>query len=82
MTPGGSGDAGSETVRIYINAKPVDAAAGSTPLAALEQHDADAASRVRDGSRIMVDHRGLPAAMGEVVSNGSIFRVVSSKQAS
>lgn len=81
MIAAGSGDDGQGIVRIYINARPVDAAAGSTPLAALERHDADAAGLVRDGSRIMVDHRGLPAAMDEVVSNGSIFRVVSSRQA-
>jgi hypothetical protein len=29
-----------------------------------------------------VDHRGLPAPLDESVTNGSIFRVVSSKQAS
>ena len=70
------------TVRIYIDAKPVDADRGATPLAALERHDPAAAGLVRQGSRVMVDHRGLPAPLDEVVSNGSIFRVVSSKQAS
>ena len=71
-----------DTVRIYIDAKPVDADRGATPLAALERHDPAAAGLVRQGSRVMVDHRGLPAPLSEVVSNGSIFRVVSSKQAS
>lgn len=82
MTASAAGGSGSATVRIYINARPVDAAAGSTPLAALERHDADAAALVSGGTRIMVDHRGLPAAMDEPVSNGSIFRVVSARQAS
>ena len=72
----------SETVRIYINARPVDADRGATPLAALERHDPAAATLVRQGSRVIVDHRGLPAPLEEVVTNGSIFRVVSSKQAS
>lgn len=74
--------ASAATVRIYIDARPVDAEPGATPLAALERHDASAAALVRDGSRIIVDHRGLPAPLDERVTNGSIFRVVSSKQAS
>lgn len=69
------------TVRIYIDAQPVDADRGATPLQALERHDAPAAALVRNGSRIMVDHRGLPAPLTEPIANGSIFRVVSSKQA-
>lgn len=69
------------TVRIYIDAQPVDAARGATPLAALDKHDAPAAALVRGGERVMVDHRGLPAALEEPVGNGSIFRVVSSRQA-
>lgn len=71
-----------ETVRIYIDARPVDAERGATPLDALERHDPEAAALVRDGSRVMVDHRGLPAPLEEMVTNGSIFRVVSAKQAS
>ena len=70
-----------DTVRIYIDSRPVDAERGATALAALERHDADAAALVREGARVMVDHRGLPAPLDESVSNGSIFRVVSSKQA-
>jgi len=68
-------------VRIYIDSRPVDAERGATPLAALERHDAAAAALVRGGARIMVDHRGLPAPMETGVTNGAIFRVVSSKQA-
>ena len=78
----GSPPAGGDTVRIYIDARPVDAERGVTPLAALERHDAAAAALVRDGARVIVDHRGLPAPLNETVTNGSIFRVVSSKQAS
>lgn len=70
-----------DSVRIYIDARPVDAERGATPLAALERHDAEAAALVRGGERVIVDHRGLPAPLDESVNNGSIFRVVSSKQA-
>ena len=70
-----------DTVRIYIDSRPVDAHAGEPPLAALERHDAAAADLVRRGERVLVDNRGLPAALDTPVTNGSIFRVVSSKQA-
>ena len=70
-----------DTVRIYIDARPVDAERGATPLAALERHDAAAAALVREGARVIVDHRGLLAPLDESVNNGSIFRVVSAKQA-
>lgn len=69
-------------VRIYIDARPVDAERGATPLQALERHDPAAAGSVRAGERVIVDHRGLPAPLEETVTNGSIFRVVSSRQAS
>lgn len=75
-----STEAGS--VRIYIEGLPVDTERGVTPLEALERHDAAAAAEVRSGSRVIVDHRGLPVTEGDRVTNGSIFRVVSSKQAS
>lgn len=71
-----------EAVRIYIDARPVDVVRGATPLDALERHDPEAAGLVRDGTRVIVDHRGLPAPLEEQVTNGSIFRVVSAKQAS
>ncbi len=70
------------TVRIYIDARPVDAARGVTPLDALGRHDAAAAALVLDGVRVIVDHRGLPVSPDERVTNGSIFRVVSARQAS
>lgn len=70
------------TVRIYIDAQPVDAERGATPLDALERHDPAAAGLVREGSRVIVDHRGLPALLDERVTNGSIFRLVSAKQGS
>lgn len=78
----GSHSSEAATIRIYIDAQPVDAAPGATPLAALTTHDPAAAALVRDGSRVIVDNRGLPAAPDDHVTNGSIFRVVSSKQAS
>lgn len=74
--------AGAATVRIYIDAQPVDADAGVTALDALQRHDPAAAALVRKGDRVMVDDRGLPAALGQRITNGSIFRIVSSKQAS
>lgn len=68
-------------VRIYIDSKPVDARCGATPLEALAAHDPSSAALVRDGSRVIVDNRGLPAPLAEPVTNGAIFRVVNSRQA-
>lgn len=68
-------------VRIYVDAKPVDATSGATPLEALAAHDPAAAELVRSGARVIVDNRGLPAPLDQPVTNGSIFRLVSSKQA-
>ncbi len=76
-----AGAEGATAVRIYIDSRPIDVESGSTPLTALERCDPSAAALVRDGSRIMVDNRGLPAPLEERVTDGSIFRVVSSKQA-
>ncbi|CAN5587299.1 hypothetical protein BH23GEM1_BH23GEM1_10730 [soil metagenome] len=81
MTASTPAAGGPGTVRIYIDSRPVDAPLGATPLTALEQHDAPAAARVREGARVIVDNRGLPAPLDAPVANGSIFRVVSSKQA-
>ncbi|HUR91892.1 MAG TPA: hypothetical protein VMY38_04395 [Gemmatimonadaceae bacterium] len=69
-------------MRIYIDARPLDVERGATTLDALERYDPGAAALVRDGTRVIVDNRGLPAPLEERVTNGSIFRVVSAKQAS
>jgi hypothetical protein len=71
----------SETVRVYINAKPVDVDATSTALQAVEAWDAALAAAIRSGERMITDSRGIPARNDAPVHNGAIFRIVRARQA-
>lgn len=71
----------SEQVRIYIDAKPVDASPGSTLIDALAAASPDDAQQVRDGKRLLTDSRGLPAAPDSTVYAGAIFRVINARSA-
>jgi hypothetical protein len=70
----------SETVRIYINGKPVDVDASSTALQAVEAWDAGQAAAIRSGDRMITDSRGIPARNDAPVHNGAIFRIVRARQ--
>jgi hypothetical protein len=70
----------SETVRVYVNARPVDVAASATALDAVEAWDVTAAQAVRNGERLITDSRGIVAANNSVVHNGAIFRIVRARQ--
>jgi hypothetical protein len=66
----------SETVRVYINARPIDVAASATALDAVEVWDSTVAAAVRNGERLITDSRGIVAANSSAVHNGAIFRIV------
>ncbi len=66
----------SETVRVYINARPIDVASSSTALEAVEAWDGTQAAAVRSGERIITDSRGIVTANNTPVHNGAIFRIV------
>ena len=70
----------SETVRIYINAKPVDVAATATAIEAVEQWDSTQAAAIRSGERMITDSRGIPTTVDAPVHNGAIFRIVRARQ--
>lgn len=70
----------SDTVRIYINAKPVDVAATATALEAVEQWDSTQAAAIRSGERMITDSRGIPTTADAPVHNGAIFRIVRARQ--
>ena len=72
----------SETVRIYINAKPIEIAASATALDAVEAWDATLAAAIRRGERLITDGRGIVTANDTRVHNGAIFRIVRARQAS
>lgn len=67
------------TVRVFINARGHDVAAGSTALDALRIADAEAASQVDAGARQITDSRGLPVAPETPVYGGAIYRIVSNR---
>lgn len=69
-----------ETVRVYINARPIDVAASATALEAVETWDATVAAAVRNGERLITDSRGIVADNNSGVHNGAIFRIVRARQ--
>ena len=71
----------SDTVRIYINAKPVDVDSTSTALQAVEAWNPAQAAAIRSGERMITDSRGIPARNDAPVHNGAIFRIVRARQA-
>ena len=71
----------SETVRVYINARPVDVDASVTALQAVEVWDETQAAAVRNGERMITDSRGIVTANDTPVHNGAIFRIVRARPA-
>jgi hypothetical protein len=71
-----------ETVRIYINAKPLEIAATATALDAVEAWDETQAAAIRRGERLITDSRGIVTANDTRLHNGAIFRIVRARQAS
>jgi hypothetical protein len=71
----------SETVRVYINARPVEVDASATALQAVEAWDEIQAAAVRNGERMITDSRGIVTANDTPVHNGAIFRIVRARQA-
>lgn len=69
-----------DTVRVYINGKPVDVEAAATALQAIEAWDATQAASIRSGERMITDSRGIPARNDAQVQNGAIFRIVRARQ--
>lgn len=68
------------SVRIYINANPIEVPASATALEAVETWDTAAADAIRSGERMITDSRGLPADPQSPVHNGAIFRIVRARQ--
>jgi hypothetical protein len=69
-----------ETVRIYINARPIDVVPNATALEAVEAWDQSQAAAVRRGERMITDSRGIFTSNDTPVHNGAIFRIVRTRQ--
>jgi hypothetical protein len=72
----------SDSVRVYVNAKPVDVDSTSTALEAVALWDAAQADAVRNGERLITDSRGIVTPSETPVHNGAIFRIVRARQTS
>jgi hypothetical protein len=69
------------SVRVYVNAQPVEVPRGSTVEDALRHWNVDEADAVVRGERNVTDSRGLPASLADAVAPGSILRVVGARAA-
>jgi hypothetical protein len=66
-------------VRVFVNAAGVDVPAGSTALDAVRAWNADAATEVTRGTRLITDSRGLPIDGAAPMSAGSILRLIAKR---
>ena len=67
---------GDSTLRVYVDAKPVDVPKSATVIDAIEIADAALASSVRAGDSLVTDSRGLPISSDTPLHGGAIFRVI------
>jgi hypothetical protein len=66
-------------LRVFVNSHPLDLPSGASALEAVRAFDANEASAVSEGLRVITDSRGLPLAPSTVMSAGSILRVVAAR---
>lgn len=69
----------SRTLRVFVNAQPVDVPEGATALDCVKRWRPDEADAVAAGRRIITDSRGLPVDGASGVSAGSIFRTATNR---
>jgi len=70
-----------DTVRVYVNARPVEAPSGGTALDAVRALDATIADQVSYGASAITDSRGIPIDASTPLITGAIYRVVRARQA-
>ena len=70
----------SGTVRVFVNGKGYDAAAGGTALDAVALHAAADAERVRTGVLLVTDSRGLPVPADTPLFSGAVLRLVPNRE--
>lgn len=67
------------TVRVFVNASPVDVPAGSSAIECVRIWSVEEGKAVDDGRRVITDSRGLRVDVGMRVAAGAIFRTVSNR---
>jgi uncharacterized protein YijF (DUF1287 family) len=64
------------TIRVFVNAVPVDVPAGSTVSAAIHAVDQELAQQVSAGTAYVTDGRGIQISGDSPLSTGAILRVI------
>ena len=67
------------TIRVFVNAAPIDAPSGASALDCVRLWNASEADEVAQGKRAITDSRGLEVDAASPTSAGSIFRTVSKR---
>ncbi|HXT48125.1 MAG TPA: hypothetical protein VN717_05760 [Gemmatimonadaceae bacterium] len=68
-------------VPVFVNSQRVELPNDATALDAVRLWNESAAREVADGSRVLLDDRGLPIDPSTTVHGGSIFRLVPARAA-
>ena len=64
------------TLRVYVDARPVDVPHSAVVIDAIEAMNAELATSVRMGQNRVTDSRGLPISADAPLHGGAILRVV------
>jgi hypothetical protein len=67
------------TLRVFVNANPVDVVDGATALDCVREWRGEEADAVRGGRRLITDSRGLPIDASAPAQAGSIYRTVANR---
>jgi hypothetical protein len=70
-----------QTIPVFVNAERTEVPPGVTVLDALRIWSEGMAREVEAGSQRVLDSRGLPVALDEPVHAGSIFRLITARDA-
>jgi hypothetical protein len=70
----------SDTLRVFVNGKGYDAAAGGTALDAVALHGAADAAAVSAGTLLVTDSRGLPIPATTPLFAGAVLRLVPNRE--
>lgn len=65
-----------DTVRVFVNGRGLDAPAGGTALDAVACHSAADAAAVTEGALLVTDSRGLPIPSDTPLFNGALLRLI------
>lgn len=70
----------SDTVRVFVNGRGLDAPAGGTALDAIALRSSNDAEAVRAGTMLVTDSRGLPVPADSALFNGALFRLIPNRE--